>query len=46
MEKGDVVVVSARSPKDYAKVHIPGAVNLWHKDLIQGRRYPGPSQEP
>lgn len=35
MEKGDVVVVSARSPKDYAKVHIPGAVNLWHKDLYK-----------
>ncbi len=35
MEKGDVVVVSARIPKDYAKVHIPGAVNLWHKDLYK-----------
>ena len=35
MEKGDVVIVSARSPKDYAKVHIPGAVNLWHKDLYK-----------
>jgi thiosulfate/3-mercaptopyruvate sulfurtransferase len=35
MEKGDLVVVSTRSPKDYAKVHIPGAVNLWHKDLYK-----------
>jgi len=35
MEKGDAVVVSTRSPKDYAKVHIPGAVNLWHKDLYK-----------
>lgn len=35
MEKGEVVVVSARSPKDYEKVHIPGAVNLWHKDLYK-----------
>jgi thiosulfate/3-mercaptopyruvate sulfurtransferase len=35
MEEGDVVVVSARSPKDYAKVHLPGAVNLWHKDLYK-----------
>jgi thiosulfate/3-mercaptopyruvate sulfurtransferase len=35
MEKGDVVLVSARDPKDYTKVHIPGAVNLWHKDLYK-----------
>lgn len=35
MEKGDVVLVSARSPKDFDKVHIPGAVNLWHKDLYK-----------
>ena len=35
IEKGDVVVVSTRAPKDYAKVHIPGAVNLWHKDLYK-----------
>ena len=35
MEKGDVVVVSTRAPKDYDKVHIPGAVNLWHKDLYK-----------
>jgi thiosulfate/3-mercaptopyruvate sulfurtransferase len=34
-EKGNVVVVSARDPKDYTKVHIPGAVNLWHKDLYK-----------
>ena len=35
MEKGDVVVVSARAAKDYVKVHLPGAVNLWHKDLYK-----------
>lgn len=35
MEKGDVVVVSAREAKDYVKVHLPGAVNLWHKDLYK-----------
>jgi thiosulfate/3-mercaptopyruvate sulfurtransferase len=35
MEKGDVVVVSARASKDYVKVHLPGAVNLWHKDLYK-----------
>ena len=35
MEKGDVVVVSTRSAKDYDKVHIPDAVNLWHKDLYK-----------
>ena len=35
MEKGDVVLVSARSAKDYDKVHIPGAVNLWHQDLYK-----------
>jgi thiosulfate/3-mercaptopyruvate sulfurtransferase len=35
MEKGDVIVVSARATKDYSKVHLPGAVNLWHKDLYK-----------
>jgi thiosulfate/3-mercaptopyruvate sulfurtransferase len=35
MEKGDVVVVSARDSKDYVKVHLPGSVNLWHKDLYK-----------
>ena len=35
MEKGDVIVVSARAAKDYSKVHLPGAVNLWHKDLYK-----------
>ena len=33
IEKGDVIVVSARKSADYAKVHLPGAINLWHKDL-------------
>ncbi|MBN2185253.1 MAG: sulfurtransferase [Candidatus Krumholzibacteriota bacterium] len=35
IEKGDVIVVSARNSADYAKVHLPGAINLWHKDFYK-----------
>ncbi|MCK4538138.1 MAG: sulfurtransferase [Candidatus Krumholzibacteria bacterium] len=35
MDGGDVVIVSARKSADYAKVHLPGAINIWHKDLYQ-----------
>lgn len=31
----NVVIISARKSADYAKVHLPGAVNVWHKDLYQ-----------
>ncbi|MDF7675414.1 rhodanese-like domain-containing protein [Neisseriaceae bacterium ESL0693] len=32
-KKEDIVIVDARSPQSYKKEHIPGAVNLWHKDM-------------
>lgn len=35
IEKGDVIVVSARKSADYSKVHLPGAINLWHQDLYK-----------
>ena len=31
-----VRIVSARNPKDYGKVHIKNAINIWHKDLYKG----------
>ncbi len=33
MDAGDVIVVSARKTADYQKVHLPGAVHLWHEDF-------------
>ena len=30
-----VRIVSARNPKDYGKVHLKNAVNIWHKDLYK-----------
>jgi len=35
MDEENVVIVSARSVEDYNKVHINGAVNIWHKDLYK-----------
>ncbi|MBU8921312.1 MAG: sulfurtransferase [Bacteroidales bacterium] len=35
MDGGDLVIVSARKATDYAKVHLPGAINIWHQDLYQ-----------
>ncbi len=35
MDDGDVILVSARKTADYQKVHIPGAVNLWHEDFYK-----------
>ena len=35
MDEENVVIVSARSVEDYDKVHINGAVNVWHKDLYK-----------
>ncbi len=35
MDEENVVIVSARSVEDYNKVHINGAVNVWHKDLYR-----------
>jgi thiosulfate/3-mercaptopyruvate sulfurtransferase len=34
-EDENVRIVSVRSPDDYAKVHITGAVNVYHSDLYQ-----------
>ncbi|MEA1987252.1 MAG: sulfurtransferase [Candidatus Marinimicrobia bacterium] len=34
-KKGEVIIVSARSNSDYAKKHIKGAVNIYHKDLYK-----------
>ncbi len=33
LKNDDVIFVSARTPADYAKVHVPGAVNIDHKAL-------------
>ena len=33
MKQSNVIVVSARTPADYEKVHITGAVNINHNDL-------------
>ena len=33
LKNDEVVFVSARTPSDYSKVHIPGAVNIDHKSL-------------
>ncbi|MBN2543340.1 sulfurtransferase [bacterium] len=34
-EDESVVFVSARNAEDYGKIHIPGAVNVWHADLYK-----------
>lgn len=34
-DNANVVLVSARTPSDYAKVHIDGAININHKDLYK-----------
>lgn len=34
-EDENTIFLSARSAEDYAKVHIPGAVNVWHADLYK-----------
>ena len=33
MKQSNVIMVSARTPADYQKVHITGAVNINHNDL-------------
>jgi len=35
MEDNNVLVISARKATDYKKVHLKGAVNVWHMDLYQ-----------
>lgn len=37
MKNDNVIIVSCRKTKDYSKVHIKGAVNVWHQDLYQIR---------
>ena len=29
----NIIIIDGRSPQAYQKEHIPGAVNLWHKDM-------------
>ena len=29
----NIIIIDGRSPEAYQKEHIPGAVNLWHKDM-------------
>ena len=33
MANDNVIVISARTPADYEKVHLPGAINIDHKEL-------------
>ena len=35
MNDNNVIIVSGRNVKDYKKVHIEGAVNIWHKDMYK-----------
>jgi len=35
MKNEDVTIISARKNVDYAKVHINGAINVWHMDLYK-----------
>ena len=35
IKAGGITVVSARKSTDYAKVHIPDALNVWHMDLYK-----------
>ncbi|MCK4716022.1 MAG: sulfurtransferase [Candidatus Marinimicrobia bacterium] len=35
MKNEDVTIISARKNVDYAKVHINGALNVWHMDLYK-----------
>ena len=37
MKSDSVIIVSCRKTKNYRKVHIKGAVNVWHQDLYQSR---------
>ncbi len=35
MDDENLRIISARQPEDYDKVHVKGAVNIWHKDMYQ-----------
>lgn len=35
LKSGNVILLSARKPADYKKVHLPEAVNVWHADLYK-----------
>nr|WP_208293473.1 rhodanese-like domain-containing protein [Zophobihabitans entericus] len=32
-QKENIVIVDGRSPEAYENEHIPGAINLWHKEM-------------
>ena len=34
-ESNDPLIISVRKPEDYAKGHIPGAVNIFWKDIVK-----------
>ena len=42
-DRQDFVLLDARSPELYAKGHVPGAINLPHAKIVEGklRAYPG-----
>jgi len=46
MNDKDVIIISARKTADYNKVHIPGAVNLWHNDLYKAGEIKGLLKSP
>ena len=46
MNDKDVIIISARKTADYDKVHIPGAVNLWHNDLYKAGEIKGLLKSP
>ena len=45
LKKDNVVIVSARTPADYEKVHLPGAVNVDHTELYAAMSMLKPAAE-
>jgi thiosulfate/3-mercaptopyruvate sulfurtransferase len=46
MDDDTLRIISARQPEDYKKVHIKGAVSVWHKDLYQDGEVKGLLKSP
>ncbi|MCK5853408.1 sulfurtransferase [bacterium] len=46
MKNDNVIIVSGRKTKDYKKVHIEGAVNVWHLDLYKSGKVKGLIKSP
>lgn len=36
-QQADTVVIDVRTPREYAKGYIPGAINMPHRDIINGK---------